>query len=202
MSRKPMRSVAFIASMIWLCGCPSVVQSGGAEIRLEGTYVHRPSGLVFPETIGRFRRVTARQFDADGNDVGVGYNVEEPELQIALTVYVRPRFEGADGHPFSLEDQFKIERDTVVQQHAGAQSTPTQPAPATPNGGPIRGFFASFCYQGVFANTDQQVSSLLYLYGQSGWWVKYRITYPSSQEHQANMTAQEFVSSFKWTGGR
>jgi hypothetical protein len=153
-----MQIVALLVSMAGLCGCPTLVQSGGTEIRLEGTYVHRPSGLVFPEAIGRSRRVSARQFDADGNDVGVGYNVEEPDLQIALTVYVRPRFEGADGHPFSLEDQFKFERDTVMQHHAGAQSTPTQPAPAATAA--RSGLLRLLPYQGVFAGADQQVSSL------------------------------------------
>src|ERR1700740_1611419 len=63
--------------------------SGPVAVPLDGNIRHIASGFSFPNKIGKFQRVMTRQYDAAGQGVSVGYEVDRP--RIAATIYVYPR---------------------------------------------------------------------------------------------------------------
>lgn len=190
-----MRKMPLLVLLLVLTGCPTL---GGVP---KGPYVHAPSGFVFPESFGKVRRVSVDRFDATGENVGVGYNLEEPGRQVALTLYVRPPLQHEDGRLMALAEQFELERQAVVDHHPSAQSGASEAAPATRNAEPSPGLLAAFRFDEVFAYRNQRVDSLLYLFEYEGWFVKYRITHPAAQAAAAGAEARAFVSTFVWKGG-
>ena len=204
-----MRITALILAAVCCAGCPTLGPQGAppsptarpvTEIKTAGPYVHPLSGFVFPETFAEFHRASIHQYGSAGDDVSVGYNVEEPELQIALTFYVYPPLRAEDGRSLTLAEQFELERDGVVKYHEGTRASPARKT-AVMHAESVPGLCADLQYREVFAHQYQPVSSLLYLFSNEGWSVKYRISYPSSQEARARAIAEAFVSSFPWKGG-
>jgi hypothetical protein len=116
-------------------------------------------------------------------------------------LFVRPPTKDPSGALLPLARQFEVEKAEVLRYHAGATVGPAWTPPPTRNHETAPGYAAKFHYQEEFAYRRQEVESLLYLFEHDGWFVKYRITYPSSVQARANPAALDFVSSFLWRGG-
>ncbi len=80
--------LAVLPVLLMLCGCPALRQP--EPIHAKGPYVHEPSGMIFPETVGSFRRDRVLRYDTAGRNVSAGYNLDRLGSAIAATVYVYP----------------------------------------------------------------------------------------------------------------
>lgn len=194
--------LALLLPLVFLAGCPTLVQPAGAprSIQASGPYTHAASGVVFPESLGRFRRASIQVYDAFEQAI-VGYNVETADARIAATVYVLPRPRDARLAVRDLATQFDLECDNIIEQHAGATAGERWTPPPTANGETTPGRAAMFHYSEVFAQEQRALESLLFLFEFEGWRVKYRITYPFALRDRAAEEARGFVSSFLWRGG-
>src|ERR1700740_782438 len=83
--------------------------SGPFAVALDGNILHIASGFSFPNKIGQFQRVMTRQYDAAGQGVSVGYEVDHP--RIAATIYVYP----SSGR--LLETEFVVRENEIVALH-------------------------------------------------------------------------------------
>ena len=66
------------AFLVLLAGCrPTVSPSGrqSIEVAPAETYTHAPSRFSFPPRVGNFAREAVTQYDREGLDVSVGYNL-------------------------------------------------------------------------------------------------------------------------------
>ena len=197
------RPAVFCLLAAVMCGCVSQTTASRlpvAPVPASGTYTHAPSGFAFPETFEKFRRVSIIRYDDAGNNIGVGYNLDTPEIGVALTLYVRPAARSESGVLLPLSKQFDIEKYVVAHEHPGARVGPQLTPPKTQNHEPNDGYAIAFRYSQMFDGYVREVTSLLYLFEYDGWLVKYRITYPLSQEAKAAVAAQVFVSDFLWRG--
>lgn len=201
------RVVAILGSALVLATCSSPPSPaprpapGVQSLAIRGDYTHAKSGFVFPETFGTFERVGVSQFDAEGSDIGVGYDLDDGSVLIALTLYVYPPARTTSGDLVQLSEQFDLEKAAVSQAHGGATSSAAWTPPRTQNDESNPGHGIAFRYTEQFGGARQTVESLLYLFEYEGWLVKYRISYPASQAEAANLIAQIFVSGFRWKGG-
>ena len=195
------RILTLVVLVTCIVGCPTarVSISPVQPILATDTYVHAPSGFKFPVHFGKFRRVEINQFDTDGRNIGVGYNLEEADLQIALTLYVKPALRDQTGRTLSLAEMFELEKAEIARFHQGGRLSAAWTPPQTQNREAAPGLATAFQYSQVFAHRTQVVNSLLYLFEYEGWIVKYRITYPAEQEEKANLISQVFVSGFRWS---
>jgi hypothetical protein len=161
--------------------------------------VHAPSGFEFPATFGEFQRVEITQHDAEGQNVGVGYHLDD-EMKIALTVYVKPPLSAPTGEPLSLRNQLQVEEAAIAHAHPGVTLRAGWTPRRTRNREPARGYALAFRYQENFAGAPRLVTSVLYLFEFDGWVVKYRATFPAFQEQPAHALVQTFVATFPWRG--
>ncbi len=196
------RGTALVLVALLLTGCPTLIKPAGEprSIHASGSYTHAASGFTFPESVNRFRRVSIHVHDASEQAI-VGYNVETTDARIALTLYVLPARRDPSGVVRDLPTQFELECGNVVQQHAGAVAGERWTPPRTANGEQTPGHAAMFHFSDSFAQEQQQLESLLYLFEFDGWHVKYRITYPYALRSRAAEEARGFVSSFRWRNG-
>ena len=105
----PTRLFALVILALFGVSFAAAGASGPFAVTLDGNITHIASGFSFPNKIGQFQRVMTRQYDAAGQGVSVGYEVDRP--RIAATIYVYP----SSGR--LLETEFVVRENGTVAQH-------------------------------------------------------------------------------------
>lgn len=178
--------------VLLVVGCQNLTPSGAIRIHAQGTYQHSLSALDFPEEVGDFRRVVINQYDRFGENLGVGYNYNDPFVAVIFTVFVYRPMVLQSGRNASLEEQFEKERENILLAHRGGIETRSGPAA---NG---EGFLAEYQYEDWFGFRRQPVVSWLSLFQQEGWIIKYRLTYPAAREEDNRPIAERFLQMAPW----
>ena len=163
-----------------------------------GSYTHPASRLEFPEDVAGFRRGEITQFDANGENLGVGYDYETADATIAFTVYVRRPLVLEDGEPESLGRQFAVERQLIRRYHQDKAEIWSLDVEMETDGRTLPGYAAEFRYNDLFAYTRHDVVSFLYLCDRDGWFVKYRSTYAEPQDSAASAAVARLLATAPW----
>lgn len=177
------------------------------NIQISGEYRQESSGVVFPEQMQGFNRVSITKFDAKAEDVGVGYNhygkqvaltlysfpapkvmsfgspqevIDTAKRNLFLNVYERSKQDILQGHQNS---KLILERDHILEQGQAKHS----------------GLHASFKYYENHAGKYQEVSSHLYLFQVGDILFKYRISYPVNIDSEREVVG--FMKSFVLNSG-
>ena len=143
-----------------------------------------------PEVIAGFQRGNITGYDAVGADVSAGYNLVTPNRRIAATVYVYP----------STEGDFERRKQEIQQVHPAAVLLDQRDFSRTENGRSYAGKLAVFEYEDSFAGSRMRLRSRLYLFSHvdGKWSVKYRFSYPKSEEAESEV--DEFIRAWRWYG--
>jgi hypothetical protein len=153
--------------MISLAGRGPALTSGPRDITPQGEYLHVPSGMRFPESVGAFTRERVLQYDVAGNDVGIGYNREQPGRQLAATVYV-----------YTLPKRtFDEEVADVKGSHPDAKVGLRQELMLERGDQKADCSLAGLSFQQVFAHRHGPVSSYLLVCDRKPWRIKWRFTH-------------------------
>lgn len=184
-------------SMLVLCGCQSTHTRPPPEpitATFRGAYVHAPSMIQMPEAIAGFQRGNITGYDAVGADVSAGYNLVMPNRRVTATVYVYP------SAPMTAEQEFERRKQEIQQVHAGATLLDQREFSRKENGQSYSGKMAVFEFEDMFAGARTRLRSRLYLfsYVDGKWTVKYRFTYPKSEE--AEDAIDDFIREWRWYG--
>jgi len=155
------------AVMISLAGCRPALTSGPRDITPQGEYLHVPSGMRFPEHVADFTRERVLQYDTVGNDVGIGYNREQPGQQLAATVYVytlpKRTFDDelADVKGSHPDVKVGFRQELILER--GDQKADCN--------------LAGLSFEQVFAHRYGPVSSYLLVCDRPPWRIKWRFTH-------------------------
>lgn len=159
-------------------------------------FTHKYSGIHFPVRIGSFIRDKITHYDAKGKDIGVAYNITEPDFLAAATVYVYPAPPVISiGSPKNMVDNLKKKIFTqhleevkyiIIKEHPGAKLISQENIVINKNRKLYTVVFAHYQYSQIFARREQAVFSDLYLYQDNEWFIKHRVTYPVSQKEFVN----------------
>jgi hypothetical protein len=204
--RKVLKGAAAAAAM--LAGAPDPAAAAEpVDVNGAGSYIHSASGMTFPSAVGGFRQVEVRQYDATGKDVGVGYNLVSPEVQVVATVYVYPApslisiFSPpevvADARAHLCQGEFTRRKQEILDAHPRARLI--QEGEARPPGGRAPGHVASYEFESVFGHRLQPVGSQLYVFCYVGgkWAVEYRFTWP--RDEAVDSAIAGFMAGLSWT---
>ncbi len=164
-----------------------------------GTFTHDPSGLTFPIAVGDFQRVDIYQFDVEGENIGVTYQLTDDAKPVTVSVYVYPSPSIVSlGSPESVTKSAQAtlcqqEFETTKQEIMAARTNASHLESDTSGG--IQNLLARFEYEEAFAGKQQRLSSILELscYMDDQWNIKYRVTYPSSVEVQQELQQLQTV---------
>ena len=155
---------------------------------LDGNIVHVASGFLFPNKVGDFKRLMARQYDSNGRDVSVGYGCERP--QIVATIDLSP----SNGR--LLDTEFLVRENQIVAQHQGTTLVDRGTALITPNKTPA--LMANYEYTDSFAGKVQLLRSRFLLARRGDWNVEYRFTYPASEGASGAALADFLQTTYRW----
>jgi hypothetical protein len=165
------RCFALIVLVFGVANDRVAAASAPFAVTLDGMMVHVASGFSFPNKIGDFQRVMARQYDAAGRDVSVGYDLNQPQIAATIFVYL------SNGR--LLETEFVVRENEIVAQHQGTKLVDRGTALITPK--KTQALVANYEYTDNFAGRLQLLRSRLIVAQRGDWDIEYRFTYPASE---------------------
>jgi hypothetical protein len=179
---------AFLILVFWGFSERGVAAPAPFAVSLDGNMVHVASGFSFPNKIGDFQRVMARQYEATGKDVSVGYNDEKPQVAATFFIYLsRGRL---------IETEFVVRENEIVAQHQGTKLVDRGTALITPK--KTSALMANYEYTDTFAGRVQLLRSRLVVAQRGDWDIEYRFTYPASEGASAAAKVEFLQNSFVW----
>jgi hypothetical protein len=200
--------------LLLLSGCPPAVtrvnRVPGSEpvpspvsIDRSGPIRHEASGLEFAEGYGDFRRVSAFGYDGAGLDMSVGYDARALGCRVVATVYVYPTprmsYVGAAPEVVASAEQQWLEHEFAGCKAAALRSVRADAGTVLENpvttpavDAPLRGMSLRF-----FPTGDLTSELRLFVYAHQ-WFLKYRITYPTACDAQAQRQIGELVRRLPW----
>lgn len=166
----------------------AIAASAPFGVTLDGNIVHTASGFTFPNKIGEFQRVMTRQYDAVGQGVSVGYEVDRP--RIAATIYVYP----SSGR--LLETEFVVRENQIVAQHQDTKLVDRGTGFVSPKKAPA--LIANYEYTDNFAGKVQPLRSRLLVARRGDWNIEYRFTYAASEGASGAALVDFLQNGFGW----
>lgn len=174
------------------------------ELAVSGTYVHRATGIEFPELFIPFQRVMVCQYDQAGDDISVGYFLNSYREPAVLTLYLYP------SSPFYFQDAKRKAGDTEVVLDKHYQDVlshiltsykdpvvlDVEPYTLKQFGKILTGKRAIVKLKGFFDGQEQECISTLYLFCHQNWFVQYRVMYPSEVYELAEESTEKFIHDF------
>jgi hypothetical protein len=180
--------LACIGLVVTLGNERATAASGPFAVTLDGNIIHIASGFSFPNKIGNFQRVMTRQYDAAGQGVSVGYEVDKP--RIAATIYVYP----SNGR--LLETEFLVRENEIVALHQDTKLVDRETGFVSPKKNPA--LVANYEYTDTFAGKVQPLRSRLLVARRGDWNIEYRFTYAASEGANGASLVDFLQSGFVW----
>jgi hypothetical protein len=180
--------LACIGFVVTLGNERATAASGPFAVTLDGNIIHIASGFSFPSKIGNFKRVMTRQYDAAGQGVSVGYEVDKP--RIAATIYVYP----SNGR--LLETEFLVRENEIVALHQDTKLVDRETGFVSPKKNPA--LVANYEYTDTFADKVQPLRSRLLVARRGDWNIEYRFTYAASEGANGASLVDFLQNGFVW----
>lgn len=153
---------------------------------------HRVLGVPFPDRIGDFVRSSVVEYDAEGADASVNYNLVRENGPFAkVTLYVYPPQE-------RCEENYEGARFAITSRYAGAALVDEGKRPS-PGGTPDAAHFSVYTFDyDVTGKGPEPVRSQLYVWctPDSAWSVKYRATYSADVSLDEDVIA--LLRAIRW----
>lgn len=161
----------------------------------------------FPERVGALTRFDLKR-DAGRREVIAGYRSGDH----VVTVYVYPGAGvvsiGSDAQTVEAARQIVLDREFAGARRAIETVRPSARllatgTPVTTQGGVARsGRMATYGYVDRTPRGDVETITVLHLFADGDWWVKYRTTYLSSINASAAPATTAFIDGLRWPPAR
>jgi hypothetical protein len=184
-------AAAILLGSLWSA---PIAQAGEAFVydKQTDSLTHVNSGFVFPFSVGEFEGGEGvKQYDPSGNDVSVPCNFVKDDEFIAVTVYVYAIPAPKPGQDLEavLQDHFASLKAEIQGTYKGARVTAEGDFVVREK----KGRRAAF--QLTFPNATSPSTSELYLLLHKNWFVKYRVSYPTSAAASAGARVSQFLNA-------
>jgi len=212
-----MKSLAILAALAINFGTascthtqPPTLRDEPQDITADGPYTQASSGMIFPEQMGPFRRQLIRQHDTAGENVSVGYWSGGPDHYAMITVYVYPAPIEISVFPAPMvketprnlvEGHFQSVKADVLRAWPGMRLVSEEKWTLKQEGRSYEGLRAMFEGPGHVEYKPTQLVSYAYLFTHGKWFIKYRVTFPSSHKAMAEPAVENFMTSLTWPTG-
>lgn len=205
------RVITITLIALTLSGCPTIdtqYPMRTETIKANGSYSHGSSGMMFPVVVGDFARGSITRFDAEGLNVGVGYDLYQMPKVVAATIYVYPSPSIVSvGSPANViesaratlcQNEYDARKREIVSAHPGARLLNESVLASPREGVSSAGKTALFEYEEVFVGLRQSLHSRLdiFCYIDEKWTVKYRFTYPAESDVKQDLA--NFIKTAPW----
>jgi hypothetical protein len=200
-----------LAAAVFLAVPQFALGQGLNIMRPTGPYTQAPTGMVFPESVGTFRRINVILYKPDGSDASAGYDEFTPMHEINMTVYVFPSppvtgTTSATDAAQSPQDeacrrQYQGVLREVVTAHPDAVPVEQHEIQHPANGVTYNGRVMTVDYTGAHyagrANVALRSQAYFFCNVSGKWSVEYRVDYP--RDFDASALIAGFINDLQWT---
>ena len=177
---------------------PSTKLDKSVPLELSGDWVHPGSGIAFPAKAAGFGRVMPMRYDAEGNDVGVGYRriwADQSLLfRAEVTIYAFPTQRQIDGGIVPFDRQFDAEASEVRSSWRDAQEVRRADSEGVDSGVAVHVRSAEFeCIASPQAGNLPMIT-ILTAYLRDKWHITYRITIPPPRRAACLAATEQLLS--------
>jgi len=161
----------------------------------------------FPERVGTFTRFDLKR-DTANRQLIAGYRSGDH----LITVYVYPGARGPSpgssaetveaARQILLDREFAGARRAIETVQPSARLLGTGTAPTTQGGVVRTGRVATYGYVERTPRGDVETVTVLHLFIDGDWWVKYRTSYPASISTTAAAATATFIDDLRWPPAR
>lgn len=157
------------------------------------SYAHLGAGVIFPEEVDAFRRGRVIEYDAQGNNVSVGYKPSDQRGE--MTVFVYPGSEQTCRFWFEDADR------AVMTREGAARSSEATPMRLLPVNVPDQHSARYKLAPGSYGFDHPELVSYLWVGCVAGgkWVVKYRGSFEAANEDKAKGLAEQLFAAIDWT---
>lgn len=184
-------TVSLLLVLISCTTAASAQQAVEIPVPADQAYVHTPTGLIFPASLGSFLRVGVHRYGPDESNISAGYN--DNAAKIAVTAYAYPPDAGV-----TLTAEFEQVKIGITTVHPDAKLVSEGRWTLRQNGHDFVGLRARYAFSGDWAGRHQDLLSDAYLLplgtGDTAYLVKFRITYPAARETLANQRVDDLLA--------
>lgn len=168
---------------------------------------NEPQALLaweFPPESSGFTRVSLQGGPEEGQLIA-GYNLEDPANPIIFTMYVYPGPDVAaltPGERDRAEDgllslQFEDSKAAIVnRQPVGSKHLLDRAVSIMQRGEQQSGQLAVYEVPTI---SGSALTSVLYLFRDGAWYIKYRVSYPTASASEAEEAVAELMSALEWS---
>lgn len=182
-----MRSLLLAALTLLLAGCPAT--PARYPVPLAGEFP------AFPPQAAGFSRERVLAYAPGTENISVGYNLLQPEAQIAATLY---QYAAARQAP-TLERQFVEEKANIERVYQGATKDSEQVLTLRKGERQFQAMQAGYRYTALFMQQRQEVYSELIVWKVDDRYVKLRSTTKYGQRAVAALKNRELLDAIDWT---
>ena len=180
---------------------PSTKLDRSVPLELSGDWVHPASGIAFPAKAAGFVRVMPMRYDAEGNDVGIGYRriwADESLLfRAEVTIYVFPTQRQIDGSVVPFDGQFEAEAVEVRRSWRNAQEVRRADSEGLDSGVAVHVRSAEFECIASRQGGNLPMTTILTAYLRDQWHVTYRITIPPPRRDACLAATEQLLSELR-----
>lgn len=187
-----------------LSGCPAATlqrPGGPSAFEVRGPFTHEYSGMMFPERVGGFQRGKIVQHDEAGYDVSAGYDLRVNGSRAVVTVYVYPIPPSTERGIALLRDELERVKAEVVQFSPTARLLSERLTQLEQGGRTFGGILATFGIDPPSRFGGERFLSHAYVFAREHWLIKYRVTYPATDQDRVGGKVEEFIRSLRWPPG-
>ncbi len=210
--------VALLILVTWGCDIDTIEEDEVYEpiqkpekVKASGVYVHQPSGIQFPERMVGLKRVTILRYDKNGFDVSANYDPQSGLKTRRLSIYVFPDPEthrlrmlghrvnlGPEELASKLEKRFQRTKNDITKKYSGLKMV---------------GEGRSTLYEGktgkrvtyskernALGRTFELLTETHLFLSKKGWFLKYRITYPSERKEKVREKLKNVATQMAFPG--
>lgn len=205
---KVLKGILLISFAFALISCRSIQPNSPTPLHVNSVYKHARSEMDFPVTIGKFQRVQITQYSPSGDDVGIGYNLNNPASPVVATIYIYPAPGLVSiGSPPNVvgtaktllfQGHLNAVKSEILGAHPDAKIISEDDITLTTDEQPHKGRKVSFEYVSSFGGIQQDSLSQLYLFQKYNWMIKYRITFPKNSSWASEAEVIDLLNKMKW----
>ena len=85
-----------------------------------------------------------------------------------------------------------------MSHHSDAKQVSDGPVTVSPAGQERTGRHAAYTLTAPFAHRQQALGSELFLFVDGGWFIKYRVSYPASEQATIEPAVKAFIADLNW----
>ncbi|MCD4780819.1 MAG: hypothetical protein K8S27_09780 [Candidatus Omnitrophica bacterium] len=169
-------------------------------------FTHGHSNLRFPEQIGKFVRGRINQYDPDGKDISVTYNIHHPQSAVIATIYIHPapmlsstappQDVAQRAHVTIFEQYVASVKKETLHAHPDAELLKQGQKTLQIRKAIITGVCVKYRLKTL---AGQAIDTFLemYVFQFGPWIIKYSITYPQENQDLANQEITPFIDQFQ-----